>query len=373
MKIQILVITISFCIVLSGCTQVTVKPAEDDKPASYYLPQPYIFITPKEDGTLDVRTESISNHSEGYSVSAKSFLASHKLLLKQNHGLLSEVALTRDSSAVAAESVKTAGAIKKAGIEARVARETKKLEKLEEREDSRLAAINKIKEALQQAEIELGQAKAAYKVSKSEDNKITLRKAEAKVKVLQKQLRNITNGGSFSYKFDDKGSFSIAKNNVKRPGPLILLVDEREMELNDGKKEWVFQLVPINFGEDGTQKIFDGYHKPPKPDSAGEANKDPKQIEFKKSNLGEVSWGDKVEISTKNEFIDTLTITKMVGSSGDDIGSNFKPTITRLNSKTFEFTIIPHTPADQYVLTISGSIRSDSPFINGDLKIKIRQ
>ena len=91
----LLVLILITAINLAACTRVTVRRVETgaEPGLRYYLPQPVIIVTPQEDGTMQVRVESIADRSEAYSVSAKSWFASYKLVLKHSQGLLTEVSL----------------------------------------------------------------------------------------------------------------------------------------------------------------------------------------------------------------------------------------------------------------------------------------
>ena len=89
-----------------GCTNVSVKPLsdkDDNIGFRYYLPQPYILVTPSDDGKAikSVEVKNLPDYQRGYVIHGWSFMATHDLTVDTSDGLLSKVHLETDSTAIA--------------------------------------------------------------------------------------------------------------------------------------------------------------------------------------------------------------------------------------------------------------------------------
>jgi hypothetical protein len=372
---------------------------------------------------MEVRVESIADRSQAYSVSAKSWFASYKLVLKHNQGLLTEVSLTSDSSAVAAESVKAVGEVKKSKIEAETEATKKAVEKQETAAKERRDEMKKLQDSLADAQIEAAQAAAALEtlkdsadVTKKEEAKIAKAKADAKVDELKKrvELGQVGSGGFSIVKEDvkklqdslakaqleaakaaaalealketkdEKAKAEAAKakekaddkvkelekelknaeskfNRISRPGPVILLVKE---DATSG----VLQLVPVNFDAE-PQKMFASYERPAK--AADEKVRKPNKIEFDKPEIDfrSSTTSVKIDITTKNEFA-SLRVGSMTGSQGN-IDPNLWPKVSNKNSKTFELEFKGNTPPNSYTIKFLGNVDLASPTVEGEIKVKV--
>lgn len=313
MKRAILVILLLVGISLVACTEVTVTRVQkgDEPGLRYYLPQPILIVTPQEDGTMEVRVESIADRNQAYSVEAKSYLASYKLTFKQSQGLLTEVSLTSDSSTIAAESVKAAGEVKKSKIEAETEATAKAFDKQEAALKERQGEMKNLQDSLATARIAQAEAYAVLaateNASAKAEAKVEAAKAKAKVDELERQLEQLRQVGSkgFSRVKEDvkklqeslakarcekaqadaavaaaktdkaKAEAAIAEEKaetkvtelekelknaksefkrISRPGPVILLVKE-------DAESGVLELVPVNF-DSQPQEIFPSYERP---------------------------------------------------------------------------------------------------------------
>ena len=209
--------------------------------------------------------------------------------------------------------------------------------------------MERLTDNLAKAQSEAAQAAAALEaLKKTKDEKAKAEAAEAKKEAdakVRDKVRELENAGS---KFKD----------IERPGPVILLVKE-DAQSGD------LQLVPVNFGTE-PQKMFASYEGPPK--AADETpGKPPEKVEFDQSSL-KVRSGDKIDITTKNDFAE-FRVGRMTGSAGN-IDKKLWPTLKRKNSKTFELEF-KATPPDSYKIQILGNVKADSPTIDGEIKVEV--
>ena len=101
-------------IITIGCTNVTVKPASTVGATGfrYYLPQPYLLVTPNEDGqTITVEQKLLPDYSRGYVIDGRSYFASHDVTVTTENGLLEKFDMTTDSTAVADKLLAQGGSI----------------------------------------------------------------------------------------------------------------------------------------------------------------------------------------------------------------------------------------------------------------------
>jgi hypothetical protein len=360
--------------VLTACTDVTVRRVTtgNEPGIRYFLPQPVLSVTPLENGSMDVRTEILADRSETYAMEATSYLASHKVIMKLNKGLLTEVTLNQDSSAVAAEAVKATGEIAKTKIETETAARTAAQKKEEEALQKKRDELKNLEDSLDQAKIELDQAQKAKEAllpGASDADKqaaaVVVAKAQAKKDYLEGQLQRARS---------DLGSFSTVKK-LTRPGPVLFAIkdDSCGFKNNEGGCEPLLKLVPLNF-EGGPQKTFDIYQAPDA--SKGQADNDkttPGKIEFEGSSLGEVQVGSspvKVEIKTKTVLL-SLKAAEMKGSHGKLDPQQLPVVKGTTNKQIFELQFKPHTPPDGYTIKFIGVFEDGKPEIDGSLTVKV--
>lgn len=359
--------------ILVGCTSITVKPAEQNTEGlRYYLPQPFIVMTPQEDGSLEARVENIADRAQGYAVTATSYVATHKLVMKLDEGLLAEVSLSQDSSAVAAETAKAAGEAEKARIEASTEAATKTRDKQEEAAKTRREELKQLQDALAESELAYEEAKAEFDATgdatKKKVAEISMKKAEAKVKALRRQLSaGGIKFGSFSTIPDEKLPASPQEpgfKRTKRPGPVIFMIEEDA----DGD---VLQLIPLEFGNEGPQKVFNAYEMSQK--LSGKKTSVPHAAEFEfetASPLAIIITNSPVtEIKTKIDLA-SLIVAKMAGPQGQ-VDKQWWPTVDRKDSKTFALTFKKNTPTNKYTFVFLGRASDNSPNMEGKLAIVV--
>lgn len=99
---------------LSGCvSQLTVtKAAPGSAGIRYFLPQPFILVTPHQDGTITVDKLFLPDPDNEYAITASSLLGNYKLDIRRDEqGFLEQVAFQSDSGALARDMTQAAGAI----------------------------------------------------------------------------------------------------------------------------------------------------------------------------------------------------------------------------------------------------------------------
>lgn len=108
---------------LSGCvTWMTSEKATDSgRGIRYSLPQPFLLVTPKADGTMLVETVMLPDPQHTYTLRQKSILAAHTLDVSLENGMLTTVTLNGDSSALAKETIGAVGELQKAQLDAEIA------------------------------------------------------------------------------------------------------------------------------------------------------------------------------------------------------------------------------------------------------------
>ena len=79
----------------------------------YYLPQPYLLVTPSDDGKSikSVETKNLPDYNRGYVIDGWSIMATHDLTVETTNGLLEKMHLTTDSTAVAKTLITNGGSL----------------------------------------------------------------------------------------------------------------------------------------------------------------------------------------------------------------------------------------------------------------------
>lgn len=207
-------------LVLGGCiNKITAKkvnplnPDADLNGVRYSLPRPFIVVTPKGDGTMEVETVYLPDPNNTYAVSGWSFLASHTLTLaRETNGLLTKVNWNANNAEVAAELAKAGGQVASSKVTAdaaaRKAAQAKEDQLAKEREEkisaakkerqTKFSAANAVVKA---AELELELAKAEKTILESSgvpDNDpkflavaIRIKNAEIKLDVAKSELSEL--------------------------------------------------------------------------------------------------------------------------------------------------------------------------------------
>lgn len=167
---------------LAGCiTTYSVKkidPSTDAGGIRYSLPKPYLMVTPKGDGTIDVEVKYFPDLANTYAITAKSYFAKHKLSVSLQDGLLTAVTFDTDSTGVASQLIESGASVKAERLKAEA--EAAKAEAAKEAEAQ--AAVVAAEKALRAAQAEL-QALLANNAPENE-----IRAARVKVAVAEANL-----------------------------------------------------------------------------------------------------------------------------------------------------------------------------------------
>ena len=105
MKHSSVAFTLACATLLSACASVTVSPVKDASTVGlrYWLPQPYLLMTPQADGSATYQWLYLPDSSQEYAVVMSSYFSTFKIDVQRDNGLLKSVALNMDSSAIAAK------------------------------------------------------------------------------------------------------------------------------------------------------------------------------------------------------------------------------------------------------------------------------
>lgn len=207
----------------------------------YSLPRPYVLVTPRQDGGIDVQPIMLPDSDSEYVVRSWTFLATHKFDLTFERGLLTSLGSVQDSAQVAAKLAENAAAVSKARIEAQATA-------AKEAAGSQAEA----QEALSTALLELRQAREELKVLEAAvppaDPKAIL---EARVKVARAQAKHasLSESGSAA---SNRAARSAAGNMVQKGaawGPMLYAViqspDGRSVELRAVEPQRMFGTVTV--------------------------------------------------------------------------------------------------------------------------------
>ncbi|MDC8757055.1 hypothetical protein [Janthinobacterium fluminis] len=151
---------------LSAC--VSVLRSDKATPASagirYFLPQPFILVTPNLDGTLVVEKVYLPDPDNEYVVAARSVLGSYTLNVGRNEkGFLESVSFNADSSGFGKQLVQTAANVRAAEIDAAAAKAKADAAADKAVADKDSAAVAAAEKALREAQ--LGYDVAARKLA----------------------------------------------------------------------------------------------------------------------------------------------------------------------------------------------------------------
>ena len=232
-----------------------VEPPASARGTRYFLPKPYILVKPRSDGGIDVEPMVLPDPSEEYAVEGWAFLATNKLAMNFEGGLLTQVVMEPATDAVAAEFVKQAAAVAKEHFDA----EKKKAEEEAKDEKQRQEDLQKKRVELETAEAEadkkhLALEKAAASVATFKERKdkehngkdpkdwppadqdkyyellnaegladAEFRAAEAKVRRLQEEIAQLERRGP-----------GAALRDAKRVSPFDRAMAAKEKERQDG-------------------------------------------------------------------------------------------------------------------------------------------
>ncbi len=155
-----LTVALAALLTLSCTTTVNVErivPGSEVPPGiPYYLPAPFLKVTPAADGTVTVDIVYLPDPDRQYAVAARTVLAKYKLLVElDDYQLLKKVDLTGSSADVAEQVAKSAGETAKAAITAEQAERKAAKDKEEAVAKARKDAVDAARKAVEDAELAL--------------------------------------------------------------------------------------------------------------------------------------------------------------------------------------------------------------------------
>lgn len=202
----LLMLLLSACTTTMDVKHVTDKN-DDVEGIRYFLPRPYLLVSPAADGTITVETVYLPDLSEQYAITTKSIVAKHKLSVElDDHGFLKSFGTTSDSTDLAKTSIEQAGALQKARMDAAQKESDKAAEAAKKKKDAVAAAddaVTAAKAEVQDTEDEIkvlqeavndasGAAKDDFQ-KKLVDAKVRLEKAKNKEKAAEKAVEDLKN------------------------------------------------------------------------------------------------------------------------------------------------------------------------------------
>jgi hypothetical protein len=102
------------CVTTVNSKRVTATSSQQG--VRYYLPQPFLLVTPKADG-LSVQKLMLPDLRSQYALDIQSYMSSYKSNVELQNGLLTKVMLDLDNTKIATDSVTAAGDIAKAKLD----------------------------------------------------------------------------------------------------------------------------------------------------------------------------------------------------------------------------------------------------------------
>jgi hypothetical protein len=225
---------------LGGCINtVTVeKYTASENGFRYALPKPYLLVTPRLDGGIDVQPIMLPDASNEYVIRTSSILSSYKHDLEFEHGLLKSVTGKQDTSALAAQIATNTGAVMKSRVEAQIAARTeaekKKADARTEGEKKKADAAK----AVNDAQIEFDQANAELEYLKqAKQNNLPVKEeqiieAEIKARRAKEKLHGLSVSAEGAFDLPGLVPGSVVKGQAW--GPMLFAVIEKveQVEVN---------------------------------------------------------------------------------------------------------------------------------------------
>ncbi|MDR6841324.1 hypothetical protein [Pseudoxanthomonas sacheonensis] len=187
---------------LSGCTTVLSGRPKGKDPTGirYSLPAPHVFLNPQPDGTVIVEVKYLADPTNTYSLNLKSYLSKATFNVSLKDGMLTQVSLNSDATAVPAGVATAATALQNARITADQNEKEAKKAKIEADKQVATAAANAVRE--QKEKIAQLEGKLAFALSNAgtmTQEEVLNIKAEInheKLVLTQLESRLVSAGGS---------------------------------------------------------------------------------------------------------------------------------------------------------------------------------
>ena len=346
---------VAFALLLAGCTQVDVDRVTtgEERGMRYYLPQPFIVITPKANGTMDVRVDYYPDKSQQYAIDVDSFMASHELRVKVRNGLLTSVDSTSDSAAVAAAFAKSAGEVAEAKINADKAAEEAAKTAAAAMKAEQQKKVDGYESKLIELRADLRGKEALLANTQDEAEKRKLLGEIAAIKatidlyegLLGDARSALVGGAGFNAPVDDSspGKTVSGFERGSIPGRVLLRLQECEGKLS---------LVPMNFGSDS--KSYQLFHETYRVPSASGGGSKPSPLGLKTKELSFVYSDQVVKKSIEaTRGVETAQVTSLIRLDlQQSVPDEFRPEAKADGGPTISVTFKPKTPRQEYRMTL---------------------
>lgn len=152
-------------IAVGGCASniAVIKALPDTAGLHYYLPQPFIQVTPYPDGTIVVEVIYLPDPKNEYAIQASSYFGQYTLDVNRTEkGFLETVSFNADSTGVAKQLIQSGANLRAADIEAKAAKATAEAADAKAASDKLTAAIATADKARTDAQIAVDVAQQKY-------------------------------------------------------------------------------------------------------------------------------------------------------------------------------------------------------------------
>lgn len=376
MRIAAAGIVVSVMALLSGCVSwlASEKATDSAEGIRYSLPQPFLLVTPKPDGTLDVEQVLLPDTSQTYTIRQPSFIASHTLNVELDNQMLKAVDLSADTGVVPGKAIEAYGDYRKAAIEAEAAQAKTEQEKS-------AAAKKRV------ADAELAVAKANAVVEYLEPNKadvlvapeylkaqVALQQAEAELDAAQDAARELGIEG-----------FNVPKTGTTPAptayGPVLYRI--KQIVCAEVRKVSPAATDPPQCADKNTQyaiqlvaTLFEGKQQPELDTSKIALPPEDKPAKFALDPEADISSGNNTVLVTSTTLkvaeIDPDPARRSIHET-DGTELSQEPIITKFsNGRKLKIGFPKKLPAGEYVVTMSLKVGTDKDFTSYDFTV-IRQ
>jgi hypothetical protein len=187
-------IVVATAFLLAGCAELTVTKVTDSNNATvagvrYYLPKPYLQVTPQADGTISVDVIYLPDKTHAYAIDTSSKLSSYTLQVSRDEkGLLTAIEYKASTTAVGQQLAASAGAAAVQAYNIRAAQQAA----VQTQVNTAAAAVDTANANLQAANAALASDKAlgASETALLSDNN-AVAQAAAKLQAAQQALQRV--------------------------------------------------------------------------------------------------------------------------------------------------------------------------------------
>jgi hypothetical protein len=349
--------------VMSGCVswlsveKVTKETGSRNTGIRYYLPQPFIQVTPQADGSIEVQEVLLPNPNEQYAIDVVSLLSNHTLDIKLEGGFLKTIQLDAKSAEVAKALIESGGKLAETKINTDADLEKAAATAKNAAEKERQKNIETAQATLANAERDLAVVNAKLEVQRARPQSAERDKEILTLELMRAEKQAFVDAARSSLSILSSGAFLDPKK--KKEDPAYSPVLFRVVPDGNGVKLVVAPFrVSSGDGSGKTQNQLpiDTYQKPTK------------QPE-KKVEIINIGYADAVVVPKDGRLTLALTASDSLVVSGiparvietkllslpnkDDVSSRVRSAIVRANGKDVIVEFAPDTPAGEYELSLS--------------------